>query len=81
MPHEALVDGDARCCSIAAAGIIAKVVRDRLMVRLAARHRGYGWETNAGYHTDEHLAGLAELGITRHHRMTFAPLAQHDLFA
>jgi ribonuclease HII len=80
LPHEALVDGDARCCSIAAAGIIAKVVRDRLMVRLSARYHGYGWETNAGYHTDQHLAGLAALGVTRHHRLTFAPLAQRDLF-
>jgi len=78
--HEALVDGDARCCSIAAAGIIAKVVRDRLMVRLSARYHGYGWETNVGYHTDQHLAGLAALGVTRHHRLTFAPLAQRDLF-
>ena len=80
LPHEALVDGDARCCSIAAAGIIAKVVRDRLMVRLSARYHGYGWETNAGYHTDQHLAGLAALGVTRHHRLSFAPLAQRDLF-
>jgi ribonuclease HII len=80
LPHEALVDGDARCCSIAAAGIIAKVVRDRLMVRLSARYHGYGWETNAGYHTDQHLAGLASFGVTRHHRLTFAPLAQRDLF-
>jgi ribonuclease HII len=80
LPHEALVDGDARCCSIAAAGIIAKVVRDRLMVRLSARYHGYGWETNVGYHTDQHLAGLASFGVTRHHRLTFAPLAQRDLF-
>jgi ribonuclease HII len=80
LPHEALVDGDARCCSIAAAGIIAKVVRDRLMVRLSARYHGYGWATNAGYHTDQHLAGLAAFGVTRHHRLTFAPLAQRDLF-
>jgi ribonuclease HII len=80
LPHQALVDGDARCCSIAAAGIIAKVVRDRLMVRLSARYHGYGWETNVGYHTDQHLAGLAALGVTRHHRLTFAPLAQRDLF-
>jgi ribonuclease HII len=80
LPHLALVDGDARCCSIAAAGIIAKVVRDRLMVRLSARYQGYGWETNVGYHTDQHLAGLAALGVTRHHRLTFAPLAQRDLF-
>ena len=81
LPHAALVDGDAKCCSIAAAGILAKVVRDRLMVRLGSRHEGYGWETNAGYCTDEHLTSLARLGPTRHHRLTFAPLAQHDLFA
>ncbi len=80
LPHEALVDGDARCCSIAAAGIVAKVVRDRLMMRLSARHQGYGWETNAGYYTDEHLTALGRLGVTRHHRLTFAPLAQRDLF-
>lgn len=80
LPHEALVDGDAHCCSIAAAGIVAKVVRDRLMVRLSSRHQGYGWETNAGYYTDEHLTALARLGVTRHHRLSFAPLAQRDLF-
>lgn len=80
-PHHALIDGDAKCCSIAAAGILAKVVRDRLMVRLAARHRGYGWDTNVGYCTDEHITGITALGPTRHHRLTFAPLAQHDLFA
>lgn len=80
-PHQALIDGDAKCCSIAAAGILAKVVRDRLMVRLAARHQGYGWDTNAGYCTDEHVTGITVLGPTPHHRLTFAPLAQHDLFA
>ncbi|HET9276136.1 MAG TPA: ribonuclease HII, partial [Gemmatimonadales bacterium] len=58
LPHHALIDGDAKCCSIAAAGILAKVVRDRLMVRLAARHQGYGWDTNAGYGTDEHITGI-----------------------
>ena len=56
-PHEALVDGDARCHSIAAAGIVAKTVRDGLMRRLATRHPGYGWETNAGYGTLEHQDG------------------------
>jgi ribonuclease HII len=74
-PHEALVDGDARCFSIAAASIIAKTVRG-----LAARHPTYGWDSNVGYGTPEHLAGLQIAGPTRHHRLTFAPLAQHDLF-
>ena len=79
-PHEALIDGDARCFSIAAASIVAKTVRDRLMRGLAARHPEYGWDSNVGYGTPEHLAGLASLGPTRHHRMTFAPCLQRDLF-
>lgn len=79
-PHEALVDGDALCFSIAAASIMAKTVRDRLMRGLAARHPAYGWDSNVGYGTPEHLAGLHSAGPSRHHRLTFAPLAQHDLF-
>jgi ribonuclease HII len=78
-PHEALVDGDARCQSISAAAILAKTVRDGLMHRLAARHPGYGWLTNVGYGTEEHQEGLQALGPTRHHRLTFAPLAQLTL--
>ncbi len=78
--HDALVDGDARCQSIAAAAILAKTTRDRLMARLAQRHPGYGWQTNMGYGTDEHHEGLKLHGPTCHHRMTFAPLAQLTLF-
>ena len=78
-PHEALVDGDARCQSISAAAILAKTVRDALMYRLAARHPGYGWHTNVGYGTEEHQEGIQALGPTRHHRLTFAPLAQLTL--
>ena len=78
-PHEALVDGDARCQSISAAAILAKTVRDALMYRLAARHPGYGWHTNVGYGTEEHQEGLRVQGPTRHHRLTFAPLAQLTL--
>ncbi len=78
--HDALVDGDARCQSIAAAAILAKTVRDRLMERLARRYPGYGWHTNMGYGTEEHQAGLLEHGPTRHHRRTFAPIAQLTLF-
>lgn len=79
-PHDALVDGDARCQSIAAAAILAKTVRDRLMARLAQRHPGYGWETNMGYGTEEHHEGLKQHGPSCHHRFTFAPLAQLTLF-
>jgi ribonuclease HII len=74
--HEALVDGDAHCFSIAAAGIVAKTVRDRVMHRLAARHPGYGWHTNVGYGTPEHQQGLQRLGPCVHHRRSFAPVAQ-----
>ena len=77
--HEAIVDGDARCHSIAAASIIAKVLRDALMNRLAARHPGYCWETNKGYATPEHLEAIQRLGPTRHHRYSFEPVAQIEL--
>ena len=77
--HDALVDGDARCQSISAAAILAKTIRDRLMHRLATRHPGYGWATNVGYGTEEHQEGLRINGPTRHHRLTFAPLAQLTL--
>ena len=79
--HEAIVDGDAKCFAIACASIIAKQARDRLMRNLARRHPHYAWETNAGYSTEEHLAAITRLGVTRHHRMSFAPCAQPDLFA
>ncbi|MBA3658297.1 MAG: ribonuclease HII [Gemmatimonadales bacterium] len=74
--HDALVDGDALCHSVAAAGVLAKTVRDLLMRRLARRYPGYGWETNVGYGTPDHHAGLLERGPTCHHRRTFAPIAQ-----
>ena len=78
-PHDAIVGGDGRCHSIAAAAIIAKTVRDALMRRLAVHHPGYGWETNVGYGTSEHQDGLHRLGATRHHRTSFAPVAQLSL--
>jgi len=78
--HQALVDGDARCQSIAAAAILAKTVRDLLMHRLAPRYPGYGWDTNVGYGTEEHQVGIRLHGPTRHHRITFAPIAQLALF-
>ncbi len=72
--HTAIVGGDARCYTIACASIVAKVVRDRLMRRLAQLFPGYGWERNAGYATVEHLAALTRLGPTSLHRRSFDPL-------
>ncbi len=72
----AVIGGDRRSLSIAAASIVAKVTRDRLMARLARRHPGFGWERNAGYGTPEHRAALARLGVTPHHRRSFAPVAR-----
>ncbi|MBX9927702.1 MAG: ribonuclease HII [Gemmatimonadaceae bacterium] len=73
--HLAVVGGDDRCYAIACASIVAKVVRDRLMARLALRHPGYGWERNAGYGTAGHLAGLRGAGATPHHRPLFCRTA------
>ncbi|HEX6512993.1 MAG TPA: ribonuclease HII [Chloroflexota bacterium] len=70
-PHTCIVDGDALCYAISCASVIGKVTRDRLMMRLAARHPGYGWEHNAGYPTPDHRKALHELGPTPHHRRTF----------
>ncbi len=70
-PYDAIVDGDAHVYSIACASIVAKVVRDCLMARLAARHPGYGWERNAGYATAEHRAAMSMLGVTAFHRRSF----------
>ena len=66
-----VIGGDALCLSIAAASIVAKVLRDRAMARLALRFPGYGWEQNAGYATVSHRAALLSLGVTRHHRAGF----------
>ena len=73
---ETVIGGDGKCLSIACASILAKVSRDRLMTTLAQDFPGYGWETNMGYGTAAHLAGLARLGPTPHHRRSFAPVAQ-----
>jgi ribonuclease HII len=73
-PERLVIGGDAASLSIAAASIIAKVTRDRLMVRLADRHAGFRWETNRGYPTAHHRLALTILGPTPHHRRSFAPL-------
>jgi ribonuclease HII len=72
---EAVVSGDALVLSVAAASIVAKVTRDRLMVRLGLEHPGYGFERHMGYSVPEHFAALARLGPTIHHRRSFAPVA------
>ncbi|MFN3991291.1 MAG: ribonuclease HII [Tabrizicola flagellatus] len=73
-PATAIVKGDVRCLSIAAASIVAKVTRDRIMVDLAQHHPGYGWEANAGYPTAAHLEALKTLGVTPWHRRSFRPV-------
>ena len=72
---QTVVSGDALVASVAAASIVAKVTRDRLMVRLGLEHPGYGFERHMGYSVPEHFAALARLGPTVHHRRSFAPVA------
>ena len=74
LPGEAVVKGDARCVAIAAASIVAKVTRDRIMVGLAQQHPGYGWDRNAAYPTKAHLEAIRHLGVTPHHRRSFKPV-------
>jgi ribonuclease HII len=71
-PSKAIVAGDAKCRSIAAASIIAKVTRDRIMAEHALAYPGYGWERNRGYPTPEHIRALDILGLTPLHRRTFS---------
>ena len=77
--HTAIVKGDRKCQSIACASILAKVVRDRLMRRLHPRYPDYGWESNMGYATGEHLAAIRRVGPSPHHRATWKPIAQREL--
>ncbi len=73
-PAQAIIKGDATHPHIAAASILAKELRDAQMAKLAARYPHYAWEKNAGYGTKAHQIGLAEHGITPHHRCSFAPI-------
>jgi ribonuclease HII len=73
-PVRTVVGGDAICASIAAASILAKTARDRLMVEMDALHPGYGFATHKGYGVPEHAAALARLGPCPIHRMSFAPI-------
>jgi ribonuclease HII len=73
-PARAVVGGDGLSLSVAAASIIAKVTRDRIMVRLARRYRRYGWESNKGYGTPEHALAVKKHGVCTHHRRSFSPI-------
>ena len=75
-PSKAIIAGDAKCRSIAAASIVAKVTRDRIMAEQAENYPGYGWETNRGYPTPEHIQALDTLGLTPLHRRSFAPVRE-----
>ena len=77
LPSTALVQGDSRSLSIAAASIIAKTERDRMMRDLDALYPGYGWASNMGYGTKSHQAGLDRFGITPHHRKSFKPVCRY----
>ncbi len=79
VPYTTVVHGDATYMSIAAASILAKTHRDALMGRLAAEYPGYGWERNMGYPTPEHKTAIIRLGLTPHHRRSYAP-CQPSLF-
>ena len=76
MPMQAVIGGDAKSLSIAAASIVAKVTRDRHMQELAKEYPQYGWDKNAGYGTKAHIEALEKYGITPHHRKTYAPIAR-----
>ena len=75
-PATAVVRGDAACLSIAAASIVAKVTRDRIMADLAGSFPDYGWQRNAGYGTREHAEALERYGPTSHHRRSFSPVSR-----
>ena len=70
-----VINGDQKIPSISAASIIAKVSRDKFIKRLSGQFNGYGWDTNSGYGTEEHLTAIKKLGITKYHRKTFSPIS------
>ncbi len=81
IPHECIIKGDGKYMSIAAASILAKTHRDRVMTQLAQQYPGYGWETNAGYPTIKHREAIKKLGVTPVHRKSFRLLPEQiELF-
>jgi len=77
LPATALIKGDSRSLSIAAASIIAKTARDEIMQTLDALHPGYGWANNMGYGTKAHQAGIRQFGVTPYHRRSFKPIRRY----
>lgn len=76
LPQRSIIKGDARCLSIAAASIIAKVTRDRLMLQLHQEYPAYGFNQHKGYGTEAHLAAIHQHGVTPHHRRSFSPIRE-----
>jgi ribonuclease HII len=76
-----VIDGDAKCFNVACASIVAKVTRDRLMVRLSARYPDFAWASNCGYGTPDHVRGLTRRGPTVHHRRLFVAAVEARLRA
>ncbi len=79
VPHEALVGGDGRSAAVAAASIVAKVTRDRLMIALHERYPGYGFDRHVGYSCPDHRRAIAEHGVSELHRLSFASVAYQQL--
>jgi len=75
-PAHPIIGGDSLSLSVAAASIVAKVTRDRMMVKLAKRYRRYGWESNKGYGTKEHALAIKKHGVCVHHRRSFSPIEE-----
>jgi ribonuclease HII len=75
-PAHAIIGGDSLSLSVAAASIVAKVTRDRMMVKLAKHYRRYGWESNKGYGTKEHALAIKKHGVCVHHRRSFSPIEE-----
>ena len=73
---KAVVKGDTKIPAISAASIIAKVARDKFVISLSKRNRGYYWDRNFGYGTKQHLKALKKTGVTKHHRKTFSPVSK-----
>ena len=73
---KAVIKGDAKIPAISAASIIAKVARDKFIISLSKKNKGYNWDKNFGYGTKQHLKALKKLGITKHHRKTFSPISK-----
>jgi len=74
LPQKGITDGDCKCFSIACASIVAKVARDKMMVKMDRLYSGYRWAENKGYCTESHLVGLSRLGPSPIHRRTFEPV-------